>query len=67
MRAFIAVGGVLFAAMFVAHVWRLCVEGLWLLREPIFDLTSVTALGAAIWAVVLFFRGPSRADPPPTA
>jgi hypothetical protein len=56
MRCYVIATGIAFALIFVAHVARLFAEGIWLLREPMFILTSILSLGLAIWAVVLLTR-----------
>jgi hypothetical protein len=57
-RCYIIATGIIFALMFVLHAVRVYVEGSWVLREPIFVLTSFLSLGVAIWAAWLIFRRP---------
>jgi len=49
--------GIAFALIFLAHAARVFAEGTWLLREPMFILTSILSLGLAVWAAVLLIRG----------
>lgn len=55
-RAFIAVAGLIFALILAAHAARIAVEGAGLLREPDFVVTSLIALGLALWAAWLLRR-----------
>ena len=57
-RAFIAIAGLVFAAIFLAHVARLFAEGAAPLSGPIFIATSIVSLAATIWSVVLLIRKP---------
>ena len=59
-RAFIAVAGLIFGLIIAAHVARVAVEGAGLLREPGFVVTSLIALGLAIWSVWLLRQGSRR-------
>jgi len=56
MRCYIAVTGVVFALMFLAHVARAWVEGPGIMREPMIVVTSILSLGLAIWAALLLFN-----------
>jgi hypothetical protein len=56
VRCYVIATGIAFALIFIAHIARLFAEGLWLLREPMFIVTSVLSLGLAIWALVLLTR-----------
>jgi hypothetical protein len=59
VRAYIGITGLVFALMFAAHVARVWIEGTGLLTsQPIVLLTTVIALGLAIWAVLLLTRRP---------
>jgi hypothetical protein len=55
-RAYVAVTGIVFALMFVAHVARVFAEGTAILREPIIMLTSLISLGLTVWAALLLTR-----------
>jgi len=59
LRCYVIATGIAFALIFIAHVARLFAEGMWLLREPMFILTSILSLGLAVWAVILLLRRPS--------
>lgn len=54
VRAYIATTGAIFALLALSHVARVVVEGLYVLKEPIFVLTTLVSVGATVWAVVLF-------------
>ena len=58
MRTYVGVTGVLFALIFAAHLVRVWAEGRWLLREPIFILTTAASLAAAICALLLLTKPP---------
>ena len=58
MRCYVIATGIIFAIIFALHITRIFAEGTWLLREPMFILTSVLSLGMAIWAVVLIIKRP---------
>lgn len=58
MRWYVGITGVVFALIFAAHLARVWVEGTWLLREPLFILTSAASLVAVICAVRLLTRRP---------
>jgi hypothetical protein len=62
MKSFITTTGVAFGLLALAHVARVFVEGVHLLREPIFLLTTAGSVGACVWAMVLLKRakGPAR-------
>ena len=54
MRAFLLVTGVAFAAIVVAHVWRIAAEGPRLAHEPFFVGLTIAALALSVWAFALF-------------
>ena len=56
-RAFIAIAGLLFAAIFLAHIARLFAEGTGAMSDPIFVATSVISLAAATWSAILLLKG----------
>ena len=49
MRAYVATTGILFAALVLAHIWRLTVEPN-LARDPFFVFVTVLAVSMALWA-----------------
>ena len=55
-RAYIAIAGLIFAAIFVTHVARIAFEGSGPLHDPFFVSATIVALGAAIWSFVLLKR-----------
>lgn len=58
MRTYVGITGVVFSLILAAHVARLWAEGPRLLREPLFILTTVASLAAAICAVLLLAKRP---------
>jgi|SoimicMinimDraft_17_1059745.scaffolds.fasta_scaffold1149037_1 hypothetical protein len=54
MRAYVVTSGLLFLALPVAHVARLVAEGWGPLHEPVFVISTLLALGMAVWAAVSF-------------
>ena len=59
MRAFVAAAGVVFTLILMAHAARLLLEGLGLLREPVFVVSSLASLVAVIWSVLPLRRSRS--------
>ncbi len=55
-RAYIAIAGLIFAAIFLIHVARIAIEGSGPLRDPFFTGATIVALAAAIWSFVLLKR-----------
>lgn len=53
MKAFVATAGVVFGLITLAHLARLGVEGLHLLKQPVFLLTSIASVCIGVWAVAL--------------
>jgi hypothetical protein len=56
MKCYLAVSGIIFFLIILAHAARIVAEGARLLREPDFILASIVAAGMSIWAFVLFRR-----------
>lgn len=50
MRSYILASGLLFFALVAVHVFRLGVEGLGPLRNPIFVVTTAISAAMAVWA-----------------
>ena len=59
MRAYVATTGVIFAALVVAHLWRVYLEGAHVAKDPWFFGFTVLAAGFAAWAWRAL-RTPSR-------
>lgn len=53
MRSYIIVSGAIFGLLVAAHVLRVIEEGVHLVREPFFVITSVAAAALCVWAVRL--------------
>jgi hypothetical protein len=47
VRCYVIATGIVFAIIFVLHIARVFAEGTWILREPVFILTSLLSLGMA--------------------
>jgi hypothetical protein len=61
MRAYVAITGVLFGLLTIAHLVRAYLEGARVAGEPVFIVFTVLSLALCIWAGQLI-RG-SRAKP----
>ncbi len=55
-RIFIAVAGLLFAALFAVHVARIVFEGPTPLHDPFFVGITLIALGVAGWSAFLLVK-----------
>ncbi len=55
-RVFIAIAGLVFAAIFLAHVARLFAEGAGPISDPMFIATSLISLAAAMWSAILLLK-----------
>jgi hypothetical protein len=55
MKAYIAVTGMLFLLLTLAHVWRVIVERN-LASDPFFLVVTIVSTGMAIWALLLLRR-----------
>lgn len=53
MRTYVAITGVIFGLITVAHIWRIIAEGSRLSTEPFFILMTVASTAFAFWAVRL--------------
>lgn len=58
MRAYVAITGIIFALIVVAHIARIMAEGTGLLSDPTIILTSALALCLAVWSAFLLFKRP---------
>ena len=56
MKSYVAVCGLIFAFIAVAHGVELIHGGLWHLREADFVLSSLATLAMLGWSVLLFLR-----------
>jgi hypothetical protein len=59
VRAYVATTGVIFAALVVAHLWRVYLEGAHVAKDPWFIGFTILAAGFAAWAWRVL-RAPSR-------
>lgn len=53
MRAYVLTTGALFGLIFVAHIWRVIVEGAALAKDPIYIVLTITAAALCLWALRL--------------
>ncbi len=60
MRAFLAIVGVIFGLITVAHVWRIVFENAKLATDPIFILLTIVSAALSAWAFVLLWRWRKR-------
>ena len=56
MTAFITTAAVAFGLVTLAHMARVAVEGVHLLKQPVFLITSVASFCIFVWAVILLRR-----------
>ena len=56
MRAYVITTGLVFFAMVLVHVARVVFEGMHVLRDPAFIITSALAIGLVAWAWRLLRR-----------
>lgn len=56
MRAYLMTTGTVFGLITLAHVWRVCVEGPRLAKEPVFILLTIAAAALCFWAWRLLAR-----------
>ncbi len=56
MRAYVMTTGIVFALVFIAHMWRVIVEDFKPLTEPVFILLTLVALGLTAWSARLLRR-----------
>lgn len=59
MRTYVGITGLVFAAIFAAHLARVWAEGTGLLSQPFFLLITGLALALSVWAVVLLSKRPT--------
>lgn len=64
MKVYVLTTGVVFALIMAAHIARIFTEGLHLLVEPVFLLTSLLSLGLTAWAWRLYRRLSRGAEKP---
>jgi hypothetical protein len=56
MTSYVITTGIVFALLVVSHVWRVAVEGAYIIREPVFLVTTLLSVALTIWALVLLRR-----------
>ncbi len=56
MKAYLIATGTVFGLIVVAHIWRLSVEGAWLLRDPAYLVLTLLAAALCFWALQLLRR-----------
>ena len=50
MRAYVITSGIVFSLIVCAHIARAIAEGLSLLKDPIYILTTLAAVALSLWA-----------------
>lgn len=53
MKAYVLTTGVLFGLIFVAHIWRVIVEGPNLAKDPFYIVLTIAAAALSLWALRL--------------
>ena len=53
MRTYVAITGVLFGLITVAHIWRIVAEGSRMATQPFFVLMTAVSTAFALWAIRL--------------
>ena len=51
MRAYVITSGTVFALVVLAHLLRLGLEGVQVIRDPVFTLSTIVAAALAIWSL----------------
>lgn len=57
MKAYVLTTAVVFALILFGHVWRVAVEGMHVLGDPLFAFSTLLAVGLVGWAARLLLRG----------
>ncbi len=60
MRAYTLVTGIVFAILVAVHLARIALEGLHVLREPFFVVSTAIAAALSLWAMRLWLAGRAR-------
>jgi hypothetical protein len=50
VKAYVITTGTVFALVFAAHIWRAIAEGPSLAKNPVFILTTASAVALVLWA-----------------
>ena len=56
MKAYLITTGTVFGLITLAHIWRMFAEGSRLVKEPVFLLLTLVAVGLCVWAWLLVAR-----------
>lgn len=56
MKAYVVTTGTLFAALVVAHIWRVVEEGAGPAKDPFFIAITVAAAALSVWAWRVLWR-----------
>jgi hypothetical protein len=56
MRAYLITSGAIFGLVVLLHAARVAFEGLHVLRDPYFVISSLAATGLCLWACRLLWR-----------
>jgi len=60
MRAYTGVTGIVFGLLVVAHIARVAIEGLQVLRDAFFVGSSLVALALSAWSAKLLLGGQAQ-------
>lgn len=58
MRAYVLTTALVFALILAGHVWRVAAEGMQVLCDPVFAISTLLAIGLVGWAAKLLLRRP---------
>jgi hypothetical protein len=54
MKAYIITTGLVFSLITLAHFGRIYLEGMRVVQEPIFVITTILSISLCVWAAYLF-------------
>ena len=50
MKTYVMTTGLVFGLVFVAHIWRVMVEGIALAKDPVWVALTIAAAALCLWA-----------------
>jgi len=56
MKAYLITTGIIFALIFVAHIWRILAENRGVATDPFFIILTIVAAALSFWAWCLLRR-----------
>lgn len=60
MKAYVMTTGAAFALLVLIHAWRLVVEGVQILADPFYWISTLMAAGLSLWASRLLWLSRTR-------